>query len=169
MNKYTQKVANHVSKLELSLEEKVLAATKIMVEDKIRVAVYTGASFVAGGGTLPAEAFRSVGRGGEASDEGGDSMIELNGAPQMILALTNKRLIFFRMSGFFGRPKEALGEIPVDRVERIETEKGVLMGFACGILKFFVNNAEPFQFMVPKVHISKAKSLKSEFDRLKSG
>ncbi len=77
-------------------------------------------------------------------------------------------MIFFRMSGFFGRPKEALGEIPIDRVERIETEKGVLMGFACRILTFFVKNTEPFQFMVPKVHISKAEQLKREFEGLKS-
>lgn len=153
MPSYAEKVGAHAEKAGLLNGEKVLAAAKVMVEDRLKAVVFTAAMAVAAGTAVPP---------GEERKKAG----EFPSAPQMVLALTGNRLIIFRMSGMLARPREVLGELPVRSIESVRTGTGRYMGMPCGTLTLGIEGEREVELLVPRVQMGEARKLAGALEGL---
>jgi hypothetical protein len=149
---YTDKIARRARGLEPG--ERLLAACKAMVADQVAAVILFTAGTVAAGAAGAMAAAQATGR---ADDE---PPPELAGAPQMILGLTDRRLIAWRMSGFLARPKEVVGSLPRARITGARLEETKVMGFRAGrLLIDLADTDRPLDLSVPRVQLAEAQAL----------
>lgn len=148
---YTDKIARRARGLEPG--ERLAAACKAMVADQIAATILFTAGTVAGGAAGGMAATRI----GQRDPDPDQPPPELAGAPQMILGLTDRRLIAGRMSGFLARPKDVLGSIDRARITGARLEETKIMGFRAGRLLIDLADTEhPIDLSVPRVQLDEA-------------
>jgi hypothetical protein len=151
---YTDKIARRARGLEPG--ERLEAACKAMVADQIAATILFTAGTVAAGAAGGMAAARIT----ERAPESDEPPAELAGAPQMILGLTDRRLLAWRMSGFLARPKEVLGSIDRARITGARLEETKIMGFRAGrLLIDLADTDRPLDLSVPRVQLAEAQAL----------
>lgn len=153
---YTDKIAHRAAGLDP--DERLLAACKAMIADQVAATILFTAGAVAAGapGAIASTRLET----GDGSAEAAATAADLATAPQMILGLTDRRLLAWRMSGFLARPRDLLGTIDRARITSARLEETKIFGFRAGRLLIDLRDSpQPLDFSVPRAHLAEAAAL----------
>jgi hypothetical protein len=143
----------------LDTSETIVAAAKVMPRGATQEMILSAAGAVAGGTVAPAAAgvgavlgsAAGQGVGDAGRDERTEAGMDVGGAQQVLLAVTDRRVVLFAVSAF-GKPKELTTAVDRTRIRSVALGEAKLFGQTMAEVVITLDTGAEVGFGAAKVH-----------------